>query len=149
MLFATTALMFLAVADDPGMGETALTREQIRVVRDCVYEGKATIGVLDRFGSPGLNVPMPLTELYRDKPRGVLEVLLVIVEGANPHESALAAGFALALAKDPGAGAVCIEYVNKDSYDTLDKHWMKTPREHWAELVQAALRNRMAMQRTD
>jgi hypothetical protein len=149
MHLAPTLLIFLALADDPTMVETPLTREQIRVVRESVYEGKATISAIDRFGSPRLNIPMPLYELFREKPRGVLEVLLVIVEGANPHESALAAGFALELAKGPGAGVLCLEYVNKETYDTVDRHWMKTPREHWADRVRAAIRNRMAVQQSD
>ncbi|MFN4261935.1 MAG: hypothetical protein ACK4RK_21860, partial [Gemmataceae bacterium] len=66
-------------------------------------------------------------------------LLLKIMEGANPEDSAVAAGYALSLIiieREPkwphGAGGCApVEFFDRETYDIVQKHWKKTPRQHW------------------
>jgi hypothetical protein len=128
-------------ADDK---KTAFDAAAEKVVRQAVYDQPPTVEPVPQKDSQGrtvnvpitiLVVPKPLAELYKRHPRPVLELLLRIMDGANPRESSLAAGYAMELLGGPGRGLVCVEFFNKDTYDAVDKDWEKTPRQHWMKKV--------------
>jgi hypothetical protein len=107
-----------------------------KVVRDAVYNNNKP-----RTASPNkdfysiLLVPDSLTEAYKKHPQAVLGVLLRIMDGGNPNDSVLAAGYAISLLRGPGVGIVCIRHFDKETYDTVDKDWEVTPRQHWIKRV--------------
>ncbi len=123
-----------ALAADVAPHGEHLSIEEIRVVRQAVYENDALLYSPDR--SPEwrlLAVPRPLENLYKKHPAAVSDVLQTIMEGANPRDSSLAAGYAFELFYGPGTGIVCVEFFDKKTYDAMDKDWETSPREHWIQ----------------
>jgi hypothetical protein len=118
-----------------------LSIEEQGVVRDAVYNQKMMIYSIDverPHDAPltRLFIPQALKDSYQKHPAPVLELLLKITKGANPGESALAAGYAISLVEGPAVGVVCCDWFNKDAYDKTDENWGTTPREHWIVQVQ-------------
>ena len=81
------------------------------IVRTAVYSGSPKTAI-PRKGKWAkfevLLVPKELAEAYSRNPEKTLMLLLSIVEGANPRDAALAAGFAISLARSPVAGAIAV-----------------------------------------
>ena len=79
------------------------------VVRRCVYNETAKIAAV----APGdfqerLLIPETLSGLYRQHPSAVLDLLLRIIDGGNPRDSVLAAGYAISSLDGPAVGIVCV-----------------------------------------
>ena len=119
-----------------------LTADQMRVVREAVYAREASIVTDRRTFIRSLLMPEPLGTLYKQNPQPVLELLLVIMEGANPRDSSLAAGYAFELMGGPGRGVVMVEFFDKKTYDTVDKDWETTPRQHWIRHLRAEMKSK-------
>jgi len=115
--------------------------DEIRVIRQAVYGREIQLaGAKDAPQRTTLLVPQALADLYKSKPTGVLKVLLMIVDGASPQDSMLAAAYALELLD--GVGVVCVYAFQEETYDAVRKHWKTTSRQHWADRLRAALKLR-------
>ncbi len=126
------ALLTMSAVAEKDEAKTALDIDSERVVRDAVYyEEAATFSKRELPGASMLVVPERLQKVYKEHPEAVVDLLLKIMEGANPRESVLAAGYAMSLLKGPARGAVCVENFEAKKYDSLDKDWRVTPRKHW------------------
>jgi hypothetical protein len=118
---------------------TILTKEEEALIRKLVYEETAIL-VHPLEGKYALlellYVPDEITEIYKKCPVGTLGLLLKIIEGGNPKDAMLAAGYALAIAEDPVTGAICTRG-RRDSFDQVIKNSRKsnTTRNHWANEV--------------
>lgn len=127
--------VFLAAPAEGTPSSDKLSLDQIQVIRAAVYDNDAWVGSPERSAERVLSVPPPLGNLYKKRPAAVLDVLLTIMEGANPKDSSLAAGYAVELLEGPGAGVVCVEFFDKKTYDVMDKNWETCPREHWIRVL--------------
>ena len=125
-------------------GRTPLSVEDENKLRSAVYNNELGTAFPVKgewaFGEV-LGVPAHVFTIYEKDPVGTLEVLLKIVEGGNPKDSALALGYALSVvAKTPWAGAIAAhEIIGRDHYDQLDDGWQCTPRQHWVGCVKSKL----------
>ncbi len=129
-------------ADDK---KAAFDVEADRLVRQAVYNENPRAHVqldLETFllPLPVVVIPEPLVKLYQQHPQSVLDLLLKIMDGGNPSDSVLAAAYAVELLVGRGVGVVCVDQFDPATYDTVDKGWGKTPRQHWIKKV----RERMA-----
>jgi hypothetical protein len=111
-----------------------------KLVREAVYYNSpaTTSRAMDADGLARIDilvVPEELTDLHRRHPEAVLGLLLKIMEGGNPRDSSLAAGYALSLLKGPEIGIICVRHFDKDTYDSFNKNWETTPRKHWIERI--------------
>ncbi len=135
MILAAAAIM-----QGPQTSEV-LDTSQETVVRRCVYNGSPELAAVT-LGSGGIQeqlvIPQALSDLYRKHPGAVLDLLLRIIDGANPDNSVLAAGYAISLQKGPAVGVVCVDIFEKGTYDKLDKAWERTPRQHWIRAIKNA-----------
>src|SRR2546427_351434 len=95
----------------------ALTPDEERTVRKSVYDGEMLIVSPKMDFQDILVIPKPLTDLYKKRPRAVVDLLLTIMEGGNPRDSVLAAGYAIGLLDDPAVAVVCIDHFDKSKYD--------------------------------
>lgn len=43
-----------------------------------------------------------------------------------------------------GGGVVCVEMFDKATYDTVDKDWQVTPRQHWGKKVRAKVAEKLS-----
>jgi hypothetical protein len=123
--------MLLLLTTHLVVADANLTIDEVRAVRDAVYNNNPRLYSPDKSVERFLEVPKALTELYKQNPGQVLDTLSVIMEGGNPKDSILAAGYALELLAGPGHGTVCVDLFDKGTYDSLDKGWKTTPRLHW------------------
>jgi hypothetical protein len=114
----------------------ALDTSQEMVIRRCVYNETPKIGADFGDSQTRLLIPKALSDLYRQHPSAVLELLLKIVDGANPDDSVLAAGYAVSLLNNAAVGVVCVDVFDKDTYDKVDKAWKTTPRKHWMRVIE-------------
>jgi hypothetical protein len=118
-----------------------LDSRQEAIVRRAVYENEPLINSSPAFLFQGeLGIPEPLAELAKNHRREVIELLLKIMDGGSPKDSALAAGYAVSLLSGPRVGVVCVERFDKATYDEVDKDWETTPRQHWIDRVRAGLK---------
>jgi len=109
------------------------------VVRRCVYDEtpkKAAVAPGDF--QERLIIPEALSDLFRLHPSAVLDLLLRIIDGGNPDDSVLAAGYAISLLDGPVAGVVCVDVFDKGTYDKVEKAWKTTPRKHWIRAIEHA-----------
>jgi hypothetical protein len=140
--------MFAMMAAPPTHADEkkpALDAEAEKSVRQAVYNYPPAVSPIPQkdprtgIELPPITIlvlPEPLAKLYKQHPRRVLELLLRIMDGADPKQSSLAAGYALELMGPPGRGLVCIELFDKNTYDVIEKNWKTTPRQHWIKRVQ-------------
>jgi hypothetical protein len=105
----------------------AVYSEEIRVTSDFDFQSK-------------LVLPKALETSYTKHPQAVLGVLLKIMEGGRPRDSALAAGYAISLLDGTAVGVICVEHFDKKTYDSLDKDWRTTPRRHWIAKVNSRMK---------
>ena len=126
--------------------KVTLDPEQERIVRKAVYEGIS--GINRNFDAhmpiDTLTVPKPLAELYRTQPRPVIDLLLRIIDGAEPEVSARAAGYALELLVKPGVGVnVVMHYFDSPTtYDSIKEGGKITDRQHWIRKVNERLKEK-------
>ncbi len=111
------------------------TGSKEKTVRNVVYDRTPRTVSADGTFLSALSIPADLNSLYKDYPRDVLAVLVKIVDGANPKDSSLAAGFAISLLKGPAVGVVCISTFDATKYDSFDDNWKCSPRNHWLERI--------------
>jgi hypothetical protein len=144
VLFVLTAGP-LAHADEK---PPALNADAEKLVRRAVYDNPPKVSPIPQIDARTgiewppitiLVVPEPVANLYKQRPRRVLELLLRIMDGAEPKQSSLAAGYALELMGPPSRGLVCIEVFDKNTYDLVEKNWKSTPRQHWIKRVQEGM----------
>ncbi len=102
--FALTLVLLAEATVRAADSKVALDAEQEQSVRKAVYEGNSAIQFNMRTLQDTLWVPKPLVDLYRTHPRPVVELLLRIIDGADPVVSARAAGYAIELLEGPGVG---------------------------------------------
>jgi len=127
--------------------KVALDAEQERIVRKAVYEGIS--GINRNFDAhipiDTLTVPKPLVELYRTQPRPVIELMLRIIDGAEPEVSARAAGYALELLVQPGVGVIVVMryFDSQTTYDSIKEGGKITDRQHWMRLVNQRLKEKL------
>ena len=116
-----------------------LSVEQIRIVRESVYEKLAPIGTDYKTLVRSVLVPADLRELYNKKPEAVLDVLEVIMQGGRPRDSVVAAAYAFELHGREGDGVVVVDFLESrgKEYDKLDRNWKLTPRDHWIERLRS------------
>lgn len=88
-----------------------------------------------------LVVPKEVTAIYKKDRLAALKVLQKIVEGGNPKDAMLAAGYAISLVRSPAVGVVCVEGRDEAGFDRFDEAWQKTPRQHWAGRVAMYIEN--------
>jgi hypothetical protein len=139
---STIAVLSLVLASE-AKSMPSLDAAEESVVRASVYNETPRVGSnrLEVATVQGeLFVPKPLADLYKANPRGVLEALSRIIDGARPDDSALAAGYALSLLTHPGVGVVCVTFFEKDKYDIIDKDWEETPRQHWLSKIREKMK---------
>jgi hypothetical protein len=130
--------------DDKPDPKATLDAAEEKVVREAVYNmGPLTASPRMDFISE-LVLPDSLVALHKKKPQAVLNLLLVIMEGASPKDSVLAAGYAISLLTSPAVGVVCIDHFDKNTYDSVHRAWETTPRKHWLKKVRAELKKKMA-----
>jgi hypothetical protein len=142
-------LLMAAVMQKPQANE-ALDASQEMVVRRCVYDetpkttGMGPGGFQGRPIAPQeqLIIPEALSDIYRKHPRAVLDLLVKIIDGANPNDSVVAAGYAVSLLHGPAVRIVCVDLFRKDTYDKVKKAWDTTPRIHWMRVVKRAREER-------
>jgi hypothetical protein len=117
----------------------SLSDDDERIVREAVYDGELAItSPPDAPFHSMLVVPPTLSEVYKKHPQQVVTLLQAIIEGGSPRDSSFAAGCALSLISGhAGAGAVCVENLDKKTYDRKDVAWNTTPRKHWASRVES------------
>lgn len=113
--------------------ESPLTPEEQETVRESVYRGRPLIGGMEFPGI--LLLPEPLVEVYKEKPAAVMTLLLEIVDDSSPHESALAAAYAIAFQSGPRVATAVFSGFEPDKYDLVNEHWKVTPREHWINSI--------------
>jgi hypothetical protein len=131
-------LLTAAIVQERHTTEVLDTTQEM-VVRRCVYDGSPKVVADASVGFQAqLIIPEALSGLYRQRPGAVLELLLRIIDGGNPNDSALAAGYAMSLQKGPAVGVICVDVFDKDTYDKLDKAWETTPRKHWIAKIKNA-----------
>lgn len=121
--------------------DNGLGVEDSRTVRNIIYKEKLIVQTAAPVGGAQIvNIPKQLVDLYKRKPASVLALLVRIVDGANPKESATAAAYALALVQGGGGGvAVALTFYSwGDKYDEFDDDWGMTHREHWLEKIRSA-----------
>lgn len=137
------ALLLLIPVSHMSAEETkpALDAQQEKIVRESVYDSNPRLESPKRDFQSILVIPTPLADVYKEKPQAVLDLLLKIMEGASPKDSALAAGYALALLDGPGGGVVCVEHFDKAIYGVVDKDWKITPRAHWVQKVKTKMKS--------
>jgi hypothetical protein len=126
-------LVFWLACVTSEMGITELTPEEIRIVREAVYDRKAIVATDDKTLIRFVVVPAPLEQLYKERPEQVFALLQKIMDGARPMDSIIAASYAFELTKGRGRGTIVVEYSvpRTKEYDQVDKDWGKTPRAHW------------------
>jgi hypothetical protein len=143
--------MFALMATPPTRADDkkpVLDADAENAVRRSVYDTPPAVSpILPRnsrgeIASPPITivvVPDPVPKLYKEHPRAVIELLLRIMDGANPRQSSQAAGYALELMAGPGNGLVCIEFFDPKTYDTVQKDSKTTLRQHWIKKVREVL----------
>ena len=138
-------VLALVVSINAGIAQEKdeLTTEQIQMVRDAVYSKSATTEFLRKELYDIVPVPKSLIEVYKQKPVKALEVLLLIMDGANPRDSVSAAAYAFELLEGPGAGVICLRVFKSEKYDVVDEDWKTTPRTHWIRHLRAAIKRDM------
>jgi hypothetical protein len=117
----------------------ALTAEESRAIRQTVYKNTPKVGGTEDFIG-ALMIPDEPKSLYKRKPHQVVNLLLVVLDGASPRDSVLAAAYAMELLGGRGRGVVCIDHFDEDTYDTVLPKWACTPREHWKRRIQTKLK---------
>jgi hypothetical protein len=137
MRHVCVCILIVLATDARGAADT-LSVEQVRVVRDAVYDGKIIVYSSEELIDQYLYVPEPLTKLYKKHPSPVLDILFSIAEWGNPRDSILAAGYAFELLGGPGDGVACVNNFDKKRYDSLDTNWHRTPRALDEEAARAA-----------
>ena len=125
--FTMLLLSALAIGDSTA----TLTVEETRLVRENVYDQPARLGSLAIGDPQALLIPEALVKLHGEKPQAVIDLLLVIMDGGNPKDSALAPGYALSFIDNTRVGAMVVRNSQAKTYDAVDKNWGKTPRLHW------------------
>jgi len=134
----------LTHADDKS---PALDAEAEKSVRQGVYNYPPTVSPIpqkDARGNESLPitivvVPEPVPAIYKKNPRAVLELLIRIVDGADPKQSSLAAAYALELIGPRSRGLVCIEFFDAKTYDIIEKDAKVTLRHHWIMKIRDAM----------
>jgi hypothetical protein len=134
---ALSVVLFAVPATFSMHANCVLDLETEKVVREAVYNEQPVIYAPDHWSlDRALYVPKSLARVYDNHPEAVLDLLLKIMEGGRPCDSALAAGYAISLQAGPTVGSVCVEnFFNENTYDVLDKYWATTPRKHWIAKV--------------
>ena len=94
-----------------------LSIEEIRVVRQAVYENDELcfIRLTEAQNGGSWLFRGHFENLYKKHPAAVSDVLQTIMEGANPRDSSLAAGYAFELFYGPGTGIVCVEFFDREA----------------------------------
>ncbi len=134
--------LLAAVCLSVAVNGAELTDGEARAVREAAYGGPLLLFTPERpdggRGAEMVTVPAGLVTLYQRKPRAVVELLLVVVEGARPSDSVRAAAYALALTDRPTAGALPARHFDEETYDAPDSNRINS-RAGWAKAVRAKL----------
>ena len=141
-MLLNTILLIMITSNFHSMSHTpsTLTIEEQASARKAVYEGRLISVSPKRDFFSILEVPKILTDLYKKNPDAVIDLLSRIADGGNPADSIRAASFAIEMVDGPGAGELCASLFKTATYDTVDKDWGHTPREHWVKHIQAKLK---------
>jgi hypothetical protein len=125
--------------------ELVLNTEQERIVRNSIYEGSSGIETNRQTLLDYLWVPEPLVNLYRKRPRSVVELMLRIIDGASPDVSARAAGYAFELLFGQGNGVIVVQRyaANPTTYDSVREGGSITDRQHWIRKVKERLNEKV------
>ncbi|MEZ6139664.1 MAG: hypothetical protein R3B84_03750 [Zavarzinella sp.] len=109
-----------------------LTEQEKDLLRKTVYgQSPAEHTPDDDITDRVLLVPDGVSRLYKDKPAQTLDLLIRIVDGANPNDSLMAASLAMELKHGKGTGLMCTIQFKSTSYDIIDTYWKLTPRQFW------------------
>lgn len=118
----------------------ALTIREEETLRDYIYNKKPEIGGAQGIGLISaifIKVPKEVESLYDKKPGAAINVIVKIVEGANPEESRLAAAYAVTLMEKHGFGGYIIysDLFGNSEYEKLKQNDNVTWRMHLVRLV--------------
>lgn len=137
-VLTASALAGLIFVFDPfGIKASAreLTPKECRIVRGAIYGKGLSMGTMEDRVHDKVLIPWEIQELYKEKPEGVLDLLIRIADGANPFESMTAATYGLELAEGTGCGRVCFGTFKEDKYDSED--WGQSLRMNWISRLRA------------
>jgi hypothetical protein len=134
------------LASDPNEGQgpprpddtlPGLSENDERDLRRAVYDHDIITYVPQEGKLPRADVLLLRDEvvaIYKKKPLATLRLLLKIVEGGNPKDGMLAAGYAISLVQSPAVAMVCVRR-RQDEFDKVSEGVKTTPRRHWTEKV--------------
>ncbi len=86
-----------------------------------------------------LLVPPIIAELHKKNPDAVLNLLVRVADGGNADDSNRAVCYAMEMVFAPGMGDMVAGMYKAANYDTVDKDWGRTPREHWLKHLRGKL----------
>lgn len=136
------AVVLAMAAPVPASKPQPLTTEEKATVRNAIYGQNPSTESPNRDFRSQLVIPKAVSELYKQKPDGVLELLVTIADGASPSDSLLAVSTAIELIDGPGGGVACVLIYKYDTWDKVDDDWKCTPREHWLKGVRKDMEKR-------
>ena len=141
MLACYVVALFAGMSINQRQEQKELSVEDMRLIRSAVYDNEAKdYSPSDQPEERLLEVPKPLSELFKKKPTAALNFLCVIMEGARPKDSILAASYAFELLSGHGRGLTCLDIFDKAIYDVILKEWGTTPREHWIRIIRSEIK---------
>jgi hypothetical protein len=139
LMFMLSGALFTAPSVPASDSKDVLDSESEKVVRDAVYSGEmCEYTIFEPPFDRVLYIPKPVVQVYEKHPKGVLELLVKIIEGGRPRDSVLAAAYAVSLQAGPAVGTVCADHFDENTYDILDNDWGTTPRKHWIAKIREA-----------
>ena len=136
MIYLKCLLLSLTLAQAPSGREFDARKEDS--VRKIIYGAKLRIYPVPGSLDEAVEIPDELVRIYSAHPDEVTDVLLRIMDGAQPQHSIAAASYAMSLIHGPDIGVVCVKFFEADKFDTVDRDWAVTPRQHWIRKVNAA-----------
>lgn len=118
-----------------------LTLEEDSTIRNSIYDGSFTTAVAKEgkwAGHTILIMPKQVELIYSKKPIATIKLLIIILEGARPHDALLAASYAMCLTVSPVAGRLTYQH-SPDKFDTVIEGRKITSRQFISSVVRNQL----------
>lgn len=133
------AVVFTCLQLQGDESRAVFSNEHEQAVRQSIYNNDAEIETRKTDLQTYLRVPKQLTQLHKDYPHEVINLLMKIIDGGNPKDSQFAAGCALSLLKGPEVGIVFVTAYKVDDWDSTNFYQTETTRAHCLAAVKAAM----------
>lgn len=133
-MFTPSVMLLLSFSSlNPWWGEEPMTRDEVLIIRNEVYNGKL-ISEAEGLNPARLVMPKKLVALYQNKPKQVTHLLMRIVDGGRAEDSVRAAAYGIELLVAPGVGVAIASSFEPEKYD-VQKESGETPRETNLEIL--------------